>query len=245
MAASHGGLYPAYLAAKLGLRGVIFSDAGRALDDSGIAGLYSLDRSGIPAAAISVASARIGDGADLMARGIIASVNQTAAALGCGEGMRCAEAADLFRKADVAACDDPPPYNEERIMLRDADPCIFALDSISLVQPGDLGAIVVSGSHGGLIGADRTAVKVDVLAAIYHDAGGGIDGAGFSRLPALDRIGIIGATVDGASARIGDGRSVWSTGTVSRCNALAARCGVISGMSVPELAERVASCATA
>lgn len=244
VAASHGGLYPAYLAAQIGLRGVVFSDAGRALDDSGIAGLFYLDRFGLPAAAISVASARIGDGADLMGRGIIGAVNAAAAALGCAEGMPCAAVADLLRHAHISAYNRPGPYGEERITLREGHPRVFALDSISLVLPDDLGAVVVSGSHGGLIGADRTAVKVDVLAAIYHDAGGGVDDAGFSRLPALDRLGIIGATVDGASARIGDGRSIWKTGIVSHVNALATQCGVRAGMSVPEFADQVASCAT-
>src|SRR5713226_3594209 len=39
VAASHGGLYPAYLAAKAGFRGVILHDAGLGLDRAGIASL--------------------------------------------------------------------------------------------------------------------------------------------------------------------------------------------------------------
>lgn len=245
IAASHGGLYPAYLAAKIGLRGVIVSDAGGGLEGSGIAGLAYLDRFNLPAAAVAITSARIGDGEDLFDRGVISAVNRTAAAAGCTQGMPCSTAAEFLQAVQHAPIEDLRPYAEDRVVLRDGPPRVLALDSISLVQPEDAGSIVVSGSHGGLIGPDRTAVKVDVLAAVYHDAGGGIDGAGFSRLPALDRIGIIGATVEGASARIGDARSVWGNGVISRCNELAASAGVRIGMRVPELADQVASCAPA
>ncbi|MBV8777342.1 MAG: hypothetical protein JO258_09120 [Alphaproteobacteria bacterium] len=68
-------------------------------------------------------------------------------------------------------------------------------------------AIVVTGSHGGLLGGKpETALKYDVAGALYNDAGLGIDEAGVSRLPALDRRGIPAATVAASSARIGDAR---------------------------------------
>ena len=47
---SHGGVYPAYLAAKSGIRGVVFNDAGGGLDDAGYGSLPYLDDLGIPAA---------------------------------------------------------------------------------------------------------------------------------------------------------------------------------------------------
>jgi len=80
--ASHGGVYAAWLAAVARVRGLIVSDAGVGRERAGIAGLAYLDGLGIAAAAVDHDSARIGDGADLMARGRISHVNTAASALG-------------------------------------------------------------------------------------------------------------------------------------------------------------------
>lgn len=241
VAASHGGIYPAYLAASGRCRGVILNDAGRGKDDAGIASLAYLDRLGIPAAVIGHDTARIGDGADMMRRGIISATNDAAYRLGCRVGQGCAEAAEAMTKAEIPQV-DPPPYSESRVLLRDGPVLVWGLDSNSLVAPTDRGTIVVTGSHGGLLGGrPETAIRVDALAAIYHDAGIGIDEAGISRLPALDARGIAGATVAGDSARIGDARSVWETGRLSHVNGLAASWGAVPGMSVPAFADLAAA----
>src|SRR6185312_11245754 len=91
--ASHGGIYAAYLAAKLHAAAAIFNDAGVGLDAAGISGLAYLEQFGIPAATIGHATARIGDGADMMARGIITHANAPAAALNVTAGLPCREAA--------------------------------------------------------------------------------------------------------------------------------------------------------
>src|ERR1044071_2323902 len=82
--ASHGGIYAAYLAAKLGAVAAIFNDAGVGRDRAGIGGLDYLREFGMPAATVGHESARIGDGADMMASGIITFANALAAALGIG-----------------------------------------------------------------------------------------------------------------------------------------------------------------
>ncbi|MEV0385535.1 hypothetical protein [Nonomuraea sp. NPDC050643] len=63
---SHGGLYPAELAAWLGVRAAIFHDAGVGLDGAGVAGLRYLEGEQIPAAAVGHDSACVGDGADVL-----------------------------------------------------------------------------------------------------------------------------------------------------------------------------------
>ncbi len=68
-------------------------------------------------------------------------------------------------------------------------------------------------------------------AAFYNDAGIGVDEAGVSRLPALDARGIAAATVSAASARIGDARSTYEDGILSRVNARAAALGLVPGMT--------------
>ena len=241
VAASHGGLYAAYLAACGKLRGVVLNDAGVGLDQAGIAGLAYLDELEIAAAAIDCFSARIGDGADMMARGIISHVNRTAARLGLSAGQACAEAAEALR-ASTPPQREPPAFGEARVRLRErpGEPAVWGLDSNSLATEEDRGAILVTGSHGGLLGGKpESAIRTAALAAIYNDAGIGIDRAGISRLPALAARGIAAATVAAASARIGDARSSWETGRLSAINAPAEAGGVRLGMSVPEFVEAV------
>jgi hypothetical protein len=193
------------------------------------------------AATVSHLSARIGDGADMAARGRSSHVNRAAQALGCAPGETCRAAAEKMRAAPPCAA-EPPAYDEARFLLRQGagEPAVWGLDSNSLVRPEDAGAIVVTGSHGALLGGKpESAIRVAVLAAVYHDAGIGIDRAGVSRLPALAARGIIAATVASASARIGDARSVWQSGTLSALNAGAERAGARLGMSVPDFVAAV------
>jgi hypothetical protein len=84
-------------------------------------------------------------------------------------------------------------------------------------------------------------VKHPVFAAVYNDAGFGIDDAGISRLPALDAHGIAGATVSTWSARIGDGLSTYRDGYVSAVNETAIRRGGEVGLSCVELVRRFAA----
>jgi hypothetical protein len=70
-----------------------------------------------------------------------------------------------------------------------------------------------------------------VLGALYNDAGIGKDAAGVSRLPALDARGIAAATVAAASARIGDARSTYEDGVISRVNTRAASLGLREGIT--------------
>jgi hypothetical protein len=228
---SHGGIYAAYVAAKLGVGAAIFNDAGGGRDQAGIAGLSYLAGLGIAAAAIGHDSARIGDGADMMARGILTHANAPADALGCRSGMPCRAAAALLQQVRPARA-APPAAEEAAFLLIAEPPAVWALDSASLVGPEHQGAVVVTGSHGGLLGGrSETALKYDALAALFNDAGIGIDEAGVTRLPALDARGIAAATVAATSARIGDARSTYEDGRLSRVNHQAAAHGIVPGMT--------------
>src|SRR5437870_3258956 len=109
--ASHGGVYAAYLAAKLGVAAAVFNDAGVGRDDAGIGGLDYLQDLGIPAATVGHDTARIGDGADMLARGVITRANALAFALGVERGMTCRDAATSLQRA-VPAHHAPPPAIE-------------------------------------------------------------------------------------------------------------------------------------
>jgi hypothetical protein len=240
---SHGGLVAARYASSAGVRAAIFNDAGRGKDDAGIAGVVALDDAGMAAAAIAHTSARIADAADTLARGVLSFANARAAALGLVVGMRCDEAAERLRAAPAPTAALPAP-RESRVTLAAADrahAAIVGLDSIGAVEPGDAAAVLVIGSHGALHGgAPATALRVDAPGAFFHDAGGGCEEAGYTRLPVLAARGIAAATVGHRSARIGDARSLWDTGTLSRVNAAAAARGLRVGMRVDEAARRLA-----
>ena len=235
---SHGGTYPGYLAARARACAVILNDAGIGKDDAGIGCLAYCDALGMAAATVSHASARIGDAQDTLSAGIISRVNETARTTGCETGMPCLDAALALR--DASPPEASPAYAEARY-IAGATPAglrLVCVDSISLVLEGeDDGQIVLSGSHGGLVATQpHLAIQVDAAAAFFNDAGIGKDGAGITRLPALDARGIAAATVAAASARIGDGRSTYEDGIVSRVNETARAAGIEPGMPAREAA---------
>src|SRR6266571_3912230 len=214
LAASHGGIYAAYLAAKAGVKAAILSDAGVGRERAGIGGLGFLEQMGVPAAAA-----------------------------GLRVGMHASVALDLLAASDGPPSPAPAPRQETRHRFAAAEVpgvAVLALDSASLVTPDDAGAIILTGSHGALLGGrPETAMKVAVFAAVYNDADRGIDDCGISRLPALDARHIAGTTVSAWSARIGDGLSTYRGGMVTAVNETAARCGGEIGIPAAELVARL------
>jgi hypothetical protein len=241
VAGSHGGVIAAYLGASARVRALILNDAGVGTDRAGIAGLFYLEDIGMAAAAVDCMSARIGDGADMLARGIISHVNAFAALCGVTAGQSCGEAAARLRAA-TAPHAAPPDYAEGRWRLAGGPTEIWALDSIGKLEPADAGRILVIGSHGALHGGrPESALAVDAAAAVFNDAGVGRDRIGITRLPVLSARGIPAATVDCTSARIGDGRSSWESGVISHVNAVAGALGAARGMAVPEFCALIAA----
>lgn len=231
---SHGGCYPALLAARSRVRAVVFNDAGVGRDRAGVGGLDRLDGFGVPAAAVSHMTARIGDGADALRHGRISYANTPARALGCLPGMPCHEAVRLLAGAAAAPAPPPEPH-EARHLLREGRTRVWALDSASLARADDAGDVLVTGSHGGLLGGrPQTALRAAAAAAVFNDAGVGRDRAGLSRLPALDARRMAAVTVSAGSARVGDGRSTYDDGVLSAHNGTAAQLGARTGMPVPE-----------
>ncbi|HSN20987.1 MAG TPA: hypothetical protein VLS49_09925 [Usitatibacter sp.] len=240
---SHGGVYAAWLAARAGVRAIVLNDAGIGLGRAGVAGIAWLDALGIAACAVDFLSARIGDGGDTLASGVLSTVNAAAERAGCAPGMACREALGLLARnaPPRAGAIDIPPIGESRHAITSTGhrPA-WALDSVSLVRPEDGRAIVATGSHGALLGGKPDHVlEVAVHAAFFNDAGGGKDGAGYSRLPALGARGIAAATVGCESARIGEGLSTYETGVLSRVNGCARRLDLREGLTCREAVARL------
>jgi len=113
---------------------------------------------------------------------------------------------------------------------------VIVIDSITQLAPGDEGAIVVSGSHGGTSSAEF-ALAVPLRAVFFNDAGVGKDDAGIAALATLQARGIAAAAVAHTSARIGDAQDAWQHGVVSRLNDAAHALGLRVGQSVPAAAQ--------
>lgn len=228
IAGSHGGSYAAYCAARGQVRAVILNDAGVGWLQAGIAGLADLQQWGVPAAAADYRSCRIGDGADMARHGVLSHVNALAQALGCTAGMRVADAATLLAQAPSGQA-RPALQNESRSVLKaaaDGAPLVIGADSVSLVDAGDDGRIVVTASHGErLAGLATDGVKAAPRLVTFNDAGIGKDSAGIGRLPLLQQRGIAALTVSAYSARIGDARSCYQEGMISCANARARELG--------------------
>jgi len=240
---SHGALYPAWLAARAGVRAIVFNDAGIGKHSAGIAGVAWLAGLGIAACAVDYRSARIGDGADTVESGMVTTVNDVAAAAGCRPGQPCRQALQcLLDEAPVPARLEIPEIGETRMRIANTGHReVWALDSITLSRPEDRRAVIVTGSHGALLGGrnDDGLPAADVFAAFFNDAGGGKDDAGVARLPVLDARGVAAAAVSCDTARIGDGRSTYDTGVITRLNDTARRLELKEGMSAREAVARL------
>src|SRR5690348_17727084 len=79
---SHGGLFPAWLAAKAGVRAIVLNDAGIGRHQAGIGGVLWLASLGIAACAVDFRSARIADGGSMVEGGVVTTVNEAAAVHG-------------------------------------------------------------------------------------------------------------------------------------------------------------------
>lgn len=231
---SHGALYAAYLSAKAGARAAIHNDAGIGRDEAGVSGLAWAQEHGMAMAAVLSGSARIGDGADMLQRGIISRANPLAAACGVEPGQSVATAVERLKAAPWPH-HRPLPLAEGRSMAGR----ILCVDSISLANLRDRGRVVASGSHGG-VPSGEIAAGFRPLLALFNDAGFGMDHAGVAGLRILDLAGIAGATVSTMSARIGDGRSTLLDGFISEVNEAAYRLGGRVGSSALALALAVA-----
>jgi len=87
-------------------------------------------------------------------------------------------------------------------------------------------------------------LKTAALAALFNDAGVGIEMAGIGRLAALAARGMAAATVSADSARISDGRSTLEDGIVSHVNETARHCGGRVGMTAREFLRAIAASTT-
>ena len=121
-----------------------------------------------------------------------------------------------------------PHPARDGVRLRGVSHVLLLVDSITEAVGWGHGAVVVSGSHGG-ISAGRFAQQAQVRLAVFNDAGVGKDDAGIAALALLQAHGIAACTVAHTSARIGDAQSTLQDGVVSHANAAALAMGAPVG----------------
>jgi len=191
---------------------------------------------GMAAVGVDCNSCHIGSAKDTLERGVISSVNSVATSLGIATGMSVEKAALLMATATIPHTQlKPHAESRQTVIIGAHGLTVELLDSASLVAPSDIGKIVITGSHGGLIGGDPTrAIKAPVRAAVFNDAGFGADNIGTTRLPALDAQGIAAATVSCKTARIGDAASALKTGIISDLNLTAQKAHAAIGMRLSD-----------
>ena len=240
---SHGGLYPAVLASRAGIRAVIFNDAGIGCNRAGIAGVEALAMVGMAAATVDCHSAEIGSAMDMVQNGQISFATEIAESLGLKVGTHVDRAIALLQYAPEPS-GILPKMDEARTeqKLVGADTNVLLVDSASLVSPVDDGRIIVAGSHGALIGGDpKRALKAHARFACFNDAGIGKNRIGMSRLPALEQQGIAAATVSHQSCVIGDAASAYKTGVIGAANGIAQAMGVAAGQTLRDALSLVAA----
>src|SRR6185436_2673031 len=130
----------------------------------GIAGLHWLASLEIPAVAIDYRSARIGDGADMLAGGIVSMANEVAAQHGCLPGHSCTQAVRCLTENSEAVEADPiPDIGEARKRIGNTGHReVWAVDSVSLAAAEDRRKVLVTGSHGALLGGAADDGVLDV-----------------------------------------------------------------------------------
>lgn len=230
---SNAAIPAAYVSAQAGVRAAIHHDCGIGRDEAGVSGLLWAEQHGMAMAAVATDSARVGDGADMLQRGIISRVNGLAATCGVESGHTVVDAVVLLKAAPWphAAAEAP----EERRTVIDGVVC---MDSVSFGTPEDAGLVVATGSHGGTTAAPM-ARSFRPRLVFFNDAAFGADDAGVASLPILDADGIAAATVAADSACIGDGQSTLTQGIISAVNATARRLGARVGQTALEAARNV------
>jgi hypothetical protein len=232
IAGSFTGAIAAAMALRHGARAFPGNAAGIGRDGAGVSGLALGQRLGVPAAALSEQSARLGDGLDGYAHGVIARVNALARSLGVREGMACAEAATLLLKAPpgVIGRGDADVDTQCAIIYDGPEGQVATMNSVSFATAANVGQVICAGSHtASVTGHYVMAYSFAVAGVIGNDAGVGKDQAGIAGLALLNQATIPAASVAAMSARIGSGTSTYTHGLISHCNAVAQARGVRRG----------------
>lgn len=227
---------------------VFLNNAGVGKNQAGIRGLTHYEAEDILACAVDHNSAEIGIARDTWESGIISHTSTQAALSGILVGDSVKEAvARIIHIIDHSASSPNKKPSDSPVDQKQASKVdlkkqtqtqidgvsITVTDSITFLNEGNAGDIVICGSHGG-ISAGHYAQKHRVKAVFFNDAGIGKNNAGVESLDALSDAGILACTVDCMSAEIFNGQDVLDNGIITVCNQLAKARNIKEKMTVKE-----------
>lgn len=229
--ASYSGVLCARMVMRAQPRAVIGLDCAIGKDGAGIAGLWYYEALDVPAAAVDVMTAEMGNGSDLYDNGVVSRVNDAAQALGIAPGMTARQAADCLLTGEAKPQVFDPA--RRRVIHTDAGTgrSIVCTDSIAYALPEDRERnVLCTAGHTGrsVIGYFR---DFRPWAFICSDGGVGKNASGLAALEAVEPDGIAGCSVSALTARMGDGQSTYFDGEISAANRHARAKGVQVGMS--------------
>ncbi len=229
------------------VKAVFLNNAGIGKNQAGISGLSYYQAENILACAVDHNSAEIGVARDTWESGIISHSNTLAEAAGIQPGDSVQEAVARITNLPSST---PDNTNAESLIIDEKENSskpdlkkqfqtqidgvsITVTNSITFLNEGNAGDIVVCGSHGG-VSAGHYAQKHRLKAVFFNDAGIGKNKAGIKSLESLSAAGILACTVDCMSAEIFNGQDVLENGIISVCNQLATSRNIKEKMTVKE-----------
>jgi hypothetical protein len=242
-------VHAAYLASPVGaqllrrgVRGFLGVDAGIGRNEAGIGALPLADRFRVPAAAVSVYSCEMCDGASVWRDGVISRANAAALALGVQPGQGAQEAAVLMLRAQPGRARTVTATlpDHDFLLKPGVDGGVFGCWSMSLVQgerardlfcvgtPVDTTMTVYVHRHG-----------IRPVGIIGSDGGFGRHQMAVAGLYILEKMEIACAAVSHLSADLGDPRSIYLDGIISLVNKQARAAGLLTGLAAAEGAEKL------
>lgn len=233
---SYSGVLCARMVMSAKPRAVIGLDCAIGKDGAGVAGLWYYEALDVPAAAVDVMTAEMGNGNDLYDNGIVSRVNDAAQALGIAPGMTTIQAAQYMLTGEKK----PATYEPTRRRVVHTDEAtgrsIVCTDSIAFALPEDKDRnVLCTAGHTG-----RSVIEYfrdfRPWAFICSDGGIGKNNSGLSALEAIEPDGIVGCSVSALTARMGDGQSTYFDGMISAANSHARAKGVKVGQGAREAA---------
>jgi hypothetical protein len=235
VAASYAGVLCARMVMSAKPKAAIGLDCAIGKDGAGIAGLWYYEALDVPAAAVDTNTAEMGNGADMVANGVLSRVNDRAQRLGLAPGLTVKEAVEAL----LTGSRKPERFDPARRLVVETAPSgrsIVCTDSIAFALPEDRERnVLCTAGHTGRSVVDYFR-QHRPWGFICSDGGVGKNRSGVSALEAVDADGIAGASVDALTARMGDGQSTYFDGVISACNATAAGKGVRVGQTAREAA---------
>ena len=235
VAASYAGVLCARMVMGAKPRAAIGLDCAIGKDGAGIAGLWFYEALDVPAAAVDTNTAEMGNGADMLANGVLSRVNDRAQRLGLAPGLTVREAVEAL----LTGSRKPEKFDPARRLVvhtATSGRSIVCTDSIAFALPEDRERnVLCTAGHTGRSVVDYFR-QFRPWGFICSDGGIGKNRSGVSALEAVDADGMAGASVDALSARMGDGQSTYFDGVISACNETAAAKGVRVGQTARDAA---------